>query len=111
MKKGRPWLALSRLRVTSCYLAAGVVVRIIKILLAVLCIAGACIILGYWLAFQAGLNGLYKCEDVACPWIVLLITGPMFSLALAMIASLIFIGLRLRKSFKTKRRDIGQLPK
>ena len=79
--------------------------KLFKIMLVVLSTGGVCVLSGYWLALQAGLSGLYKCEDVACPWIVALVTGPIFSAALATIALLIFITIRVWKSSVNKRHD------
>ncbi|KQO73913.1 hypothetical protein ASF29_16005 [Rhizobium sp. Leaf262] len=74
-------------------------------MLVVLSTGGVCVISGYWLALQAGLSGLYKCEDVACPSIVALVTGPIFSAALATIALLIFVAIRVWKSSINKHGD------
>ncbi|MCF1461366.1 hypothetical protein FS827_08525 [Agrobacterium vitis] len=65
--------------------------KIFKIATIFVVMAVLCIFLGYQTAVWSGISGIYECNDVACPFVVTFVTGPLLSIAYAFIAGGIFL--------------------
>lgn len=70
------------------------VVRVLKIAISVSLAMVLCVLLGYQTALWAAINGLYECNDVSCPVIVMVITGPLISLGYAVLTGCAFLAWR-----------------
>ena len=69
--------------------------RVLKIAISFSLIAFLCILLGYKTAMWAAINGLYECSnDIACPVIVMFISGPLISIGYAALIGCIFLAWR-----------------
>ena len=49
-----------------------------------------CVSLGYQTAIRTADWGVYACEDVKCPVIVMLVSGPLMSAGYLLVAGLVF---------------------
>lgn len=69
----------------------------LKISLVLCAVLGLCGFVGFWTAAWAGFAGLYRCEDVQCPFIVTFVAGPLCGIGYFAVVCAIYLLFRRSK--------------
>jgi hypothetical protein len=71
--------------------------RLLRITAALALTAALCILLGYQTAVWTG-GGFYTCQDVGCRFMLMFVSGPLFTIGYVLTAGVIFfIWRRMRR--------------